>query len=156
PAAASLPFFVLAFFLFRARPWARRAFVVLLTLGLMPLAIIVGSDVGSKSTGLADFGVPFIFVAAVLVLTVSPWTRKAFGQSAGLWWLEAALAALPVLWVFSTNMREMTPLGQEKAAAEQKDRDGGRDGTELTRLLQAPESPETDARIGQLISAGAS
>jgi hypothetical protein len=156
PVVAGLPFLVLALFLFLARPWSRRALVVLLTLALVPFASIVGGEVGSQSSGLSDFGVPFIFLAAVLALTVSPWTRKAFGRSAGLWWLEAGLAALPVLWVFSTNMIEMRPLGQKKAAQEQKDKDGDRDGTELTRLLQTPESPETDTRIGQLISAGAS
>lgn len=107
PVVASLPFFIVGFFLFRIRPWARRAFVVLLTLTLVPLADLVGADFGSLRYSSPDVSmlVTFLFLAAVLVFTIAPGTRRAFGQPAGLWWLEAGLAALPVLLVFITTMR---------------------------------------------------
>jgi hypothetical protein len=151
PVAAGLPFFIVGFFLFRFRPWARRVLVVLLTLPLIPLAVMLAEELGGlDGSASLEIAAPFTFLAAVLVLTVSPMTRRAFGQPAGLWWLEAGLAALPVLVVFSTNLRETISIRQEvETGTKQQERD-----TEFIRLLQAPESQETDARLGQLISAG--
>jgi hypothetical protein len=160
PVAAALPFGILAFFLFRGHSWARRALAVLLALTLLPFASAVGGEVGLQSykysnrdISWTDTGPMFALLSAVLFLTVLPMTRRAFGRPPGWWWLEAALVALPMMVMFTIRMRESSGIRQElDSSYEQADKDGA----ELTRLLQAPESPETDARIDQLISAGAS
>ena len=117
PIAASFPFLIVSFFLWRARPWARRAFVVLLTLMLLPLAAILGSELGLETSAPLDIAAPFMLLLAVLVLTITPTTRKAFGQPPGRWWLEAGLTVLPVLLVLSAETISMTSIRHEVEAA---------------------------------------
>jgi hypothetical protein len=152
PLVAGVPFVVLGLFLFWFKPWARRGLVVLLTVVLLPLAAMLGNDVGFASFPAPELFATFLFLAAVLVLAISPGTRRAFGRTAGRWWLEAGLVAVLLTATFGTSISwTITDLRRIEAAEQQKERDRA----EFTKLLETPESPETDARLGQLISAGA-
>jgi hypothetical protein len=152
PLAAGLPFLIVGLFLFWFKPWARRGLVVLLTVALLPLADLLGDDVVLEGFPPLELVATFTFLAAVLVLTISPAIRRAFGRDPGRWWLEAGIAAVLVLGMFGTSMRGMISAQRESEAAKQQKE---RDRAEFTKLLEAPESPETDTRLSQLISAGA-
>jgi hypothetical protein len=152
PLAAGLPFIIVGVFLFWFKPWARRGLVVLLMVALLPLAAIIGNDVVFEGFPPLELGATFAFLAAVLVLAVSPGTRRAFGRTAGRWWLEAGLAAVLLLGMFGMSVRGTISAQREHEAAEQQTE---RDRTEFTKLLETPESPETAARLGQLMSARA-
>jgi hypothetical protein len=152
PAVAGLPFLIIGLFMFLARPWARVAFAVLLTLALVAFAGMLGDDVALHDTPPSEFVIAFTLGVAVLIFTILPGTRKAFGRPAGRWWLEAALTVVPIVAMFSTSWIRMTTFSRKyDAEIEQQ----GRDHEELIKLLQMPESSETDARIRQLISARA-